>query len=757
MKYFFINNVKYSYTLEFSGSLKNDKWKLNAPLIEYCETMGITIPHYCYHKRLSISGNCRMCLIELKNSPKPIVSCSLSAKACLNNGVVYTNSPLVKKARENILEFLLLNHPLDCPICDQGGECDLQDQSFFFGITKKRFYSFKRVVSDKSIGPIIKTVMTRCIHCTRCTRFASEIAGVGDLGIFGRGLNSEIGTYVNTIFNSELSGNVIDLCPVGALTVKPYAFAGRVWELKNIQAVDFLDGFGSNLELYIKKNQIIKVSPGCNVNKKTFGWISDKTRFAFDGMFSSTRILQGYLKTEDKIRTLTWPAMFDQIICLLYFHDHLNRHFFKTQLLIIGFSASISIEVLNLLILLSKKYSFIVLKNMDQTHKKIDIESSFLTRLSASLSEFLSSNLCFLIGTNTRYESPTLNSKIRQRYLKGNFKIVSLGSMVELTFPIRHVGLNMKLLKTIGEGNSFFCQDIVNSKNPLILCSAEVLKRKDSYNWDKLNNLFKKVLRITQKQWQNIHIINNSLNDSGINYLDNCQCIGEMELKQILGIYCLSTNFANSNFQKLVEFKLLKFFEKEPHTTRYILEQNSGFGSIVTKKEQTALNLHNYLNIPNSVFFETNGTYITTQGFFKRAVKIVSSKNQSKGNWQIIRKFFSAATSVTFISDSKYNKRIFFNCINVMQFQNFVGLHYYPMRKLLNLNFTNTKSPCNFFFLSNKYPSRSKKFFETKVRLWLDDFYIGGKDSYSKYSLIMIKCSKVLRQTHKTFRTSLLS
>ena len=227
MKYFHINNIKFNYNLEFKNNFKNNFWKQNTPLIEYCETLGINIPHYCYHKELSISGNCRMCLVELKSSPKPVVSCAMNAKSCLANGDIYTNSSLVKKARENVLEFLLLNHPLDCPICDQGGECDLQDQSLFFGLTKKRFYNFKRVVLNKNIGPIVKTVMTRCIHCTRCVRFAAEVAGIEDIGMFGRGLESEIGTYIQKLFQSELSGNVIDLCPVGALTSKPYPFIHR--------------------------------------------------------------------------------------------------------------------------------------------------------------------------------------------------------------------------------------------------------------------------------------------------------------------------------------------------------------------------------------------------------------------------------------------------------------------------------------------------------------------------------------------------
>ena len=202
----------------------NFKKKINnkISLIAYLIANGVTIPHYCYHNDLSISGNCRVCLVELKNSMKPIVSCATSANSVLNNNKIYHDSALIKKARENILEFLLLNHPLDCPICDQGGDCDLQDQSLFFGVTKRRFYSFKRIVNDKNLGAIIKTIMTRCIHCTRCVRFATEIAGVNDLGIFGRGNNSEIGTYINKTFLSELSGNVIELCPVGFLTNNKY-------------------------------------------------------------------------------------------------------------------------------------------------------------------------------------------------------------------------------------------------------------------------------------------------------------------------------------------------------------------------------------------------------------------------------------------------------------------------------------------------------------------------------------------------------
>lgn len=356
LKYFHINNVKFNYVLEFQSNHKNDYWKHNAPLIEYCETIGVNIPHYCYHKNLSISGNCRMCLVELKNSPKPIVSCAMSAKSCLNNSEVFTNSPLVKKARENVLEFLLLNHPLDCPICDQGGECDLQDQSLYFGITKKRFYNFKRVVTDKNIGPIVKTVMTRCIHCTRCVRFAAEVAGTEDLGMFGRGLDSEIGTYVTKTFQSELSGNIIDLCPVGALTSKPYPFVSRSWELKHVNSIDFSDAFAENTQVYLKNNKVVKVNPGYNPSNNTTNWISDKTRFAFDGMFSPERLLTNFVKSGTKeVQTLnSWKTLLNEVMLTLYFQDHLNKHFLTTNNLYFVFDSNISLEVLNLLSMFSK-------------------------------------------------------------------------------------------------------------------------------------------------------------------------------------------------------------------------------------------------------------------------------------------------------------------------------------------------------------------------------------------------------------------
>ena len=499
LKYFYINGQKFNYTLEFQNNHKDNLWKHNAPLIEYCETLGITIPHYCYHKNLSISGNCRMCLVELKNSPKPMVSCAMSAKSCLNSSEIFTESPLVKKARENILEFLLLNHPLDCPICDQGGECDLQDQSLYFGNSKKRFYNFKRVVTDKNIGPTVKTVMTRCIHCTRCVRFSAEVAGTEDLGMFGRGLDSEIGTYVSKTFQSELSGNVVDLCPVGALTLKPYPFLSRNWELKNTNAIDFSDGFGTNLEVSLKNNQIVKIIPGYDICSNTTPWISDKTRFSFNGMFSPTRIVTGLIEFESiqKIPASSWKVLIKEIVLTLYFQDHLSKHFLKKNNLVIVFGNEINIEVLNLLNIFANKYNFIKLRKF--TGKKInnDIESNFLMQSHTSYKEKLKdSTLSLLIGTYTRYEGIQLNVKLRNRYLKGNFQVFTLGSTKNFTFPTINIGINLKKLKDIVEGNSLICQNLISSTQPIVHYNSYHTNRKDSFEiFALLTELKQKLMR----------------------------------------------------------------------------------------------------------------------------------------------------------------------------------------------------------------------------------------------------------------------
>ena len=682
-----------------------------------------------------------MCLIELKNSPKPVVSCAMSAKSCLNNNEVFTNSPLVKKSRENILEFLLLNHPLDCPICDQGGECDLQDQSFFFGFSKKRFFNFKRVVTDKNIGPIVKTVMTRCIHCTRCVRFASEIAGVEDMGMFGRGVHSEIGTYVTKTFQSELSGNIIDLCPVGALTAKPYPFIGRSWELKNIKSIDFSDGFGVDLQVFLKNNKIVKILPGFSNSINSTNWISDKTRFSFDGMFSPERVLHGVINNNFKVK---WKSLIEEIIYFIYFKDHLNKHFFKVHSLVIVFGSNISLEVLTLLKLFSQKYSFIKLRLEDSNVKINDLEETFVLDQMQLESNFETSNVCLLIGVNTRYESPFLNLKLRKRYLKGNFKVFSLNSDLNMTFPTTNLGNNLNQLKEIVEGTHTLCQTLTVKSVPSILISSEILKRKDSFELIKLLNSFKSNINKIHNKSININILNTSLNSLGISYIDTFKKISKFDFGKSLGVYLLNVNNMSSNLKKILELKLLNYYNKEYFIPKILLKQNNGFNF-----DKRLFNSNTYVNLPNNVFFSTTSTYLNAEGILKKNIKFLSSTKQTKDDWQIIRKVFSKTNSINFLSDQLWNNKISFNCTNFFQFKSYSNLMFFANNILTKFN--KLKVSKKKVLLDKKYKTSKSKIYNTPLRLWLDDFYIGGKDLYSKHSITMINCSNTLKKTQRNF------
>jgi NADH-quinone oxidoreductase chain G len=753
MKYFYINNIKFNYTIEFMTNSKKDLWKQKAPLIEYCETLGVDIPHFCYHKNLSISGNCRMCLIELKKSPKPIVSCAMSAKSSLNNGEIFTNSPLVKKARENILEFLLLNHPLDCPICDQGGECDLQDQSFSFGLSKKRFYNYKRIVSDKNIGPIVKTVMTRCIHCTRCVRFASEVVDNENLGVFGRGLQSEIGTYVTKVFSSELSGNVIDLCPVGALTSKQYPFVQRNWELKSVKSIDFLDGFGENIQVYLKNNKIVKILSGYNTKTKSITWITDKTRFSFDGMFSPERITQGFINTNNKVLSSTWKLLFNEIVLFLYFQDHLNKHFLTLNSLVIVFSSKLSLEVLNLLTLLARKYSFFSLRKLEPFNLNLDLEQKFKLDLNLKPLNLERSDLCLLLSVNTRYESPSLNLKLRQRFLKGNFKILSLGSLVDLKYPISYLGMNPKILKSVAEGNNFFCQELITYSKPIILSSSELYHRKDSNSLFSFIETLQNNINLTNNTVCTNQIVSTSLNDFGVNHLNLFKSVSESDLQNSSGFFFVSANFIASNLRKIVEFKLLNYFQDETLAPKFVVDQNETSNNSFYQKLKKSYNIYSYIFLPTKVFFETNGTYLNTEGIFKKATSIISSEKQPKESWHIIRKLFSYTKTISFLSEFKNNSRIIFNCKNIRTFQSFIGFQHYAIKSLTNISFWHNKTHKNLKLQGSnqKFLNKPTKTFQTKMHYWVDDFYLKGKDVSSRFSAVNIKLSQVLLKSSTNF------
>ena len=703
---------------------------------------------------MSISGNCRMCLVELKNSPKPIVSCAMNAKSCLTNGDVYTNSALVKKARENVLEFLLLNHPLDCPICDQGGECDLQDQSLFFGLTKKRFYSFKRVVLNKNIGPIVKTVMTRCIHCTRCVRFAAEIAGVEDIGMFGRGLSSEIGTYVDKLFQSELSGNVIDLCPVGALTSKPYPFTHRSWELKSVNSIDFSDGFGTPTQLFIKNNHIIRILPAYDKISYKTNWISDKTRFAFDGMFSPEKIIYSFQENNNikSFINLSWQNLFKEFFSTLYFQNHLLKHYYQPRPVIMILGANTNLEVLNLLNVLTHKYSFFKLRRAESPSVNIDLEQNYLLDLDIN-NKILTSDTCWLIGLNPRYEGLKLNLRLRSRYLKGNFKIIQIGSLVNLTFPKVNITSNTRILKSLVEGNNLFCQEFVNSSNPILISNVEIFKRKDSFGFADLINSLRELINLFSQHdnKSQLNILHPSLDSVGFTDSTSPKAMRNKDFKNATGIYFINNSFSSPNIKKLLNLKLLNLFQGYKHDIKILITQSSVLDTKLITGLKKGFNCSNHLHLPNTVFFETSGTYITTEGNVNKVSRIVKPLGQTKDNWQIIRKMFSYSKRLLFMTNFLNNNKLAFNSRVLSHFSNYIGFQYYAVSNLNNLAFLSLRTIAGHSQDTIKFKSKKRKLFSSQFRFWLNDFYMDNKDFNSNYSSTMIQCSKLYRLNNTNF------
>jgi len=441
-------------------------------LLQACEAAGAEIPRFCFHERLSIAGNCRMCLVELKGSPKPVASCAWGVRDCRPgpNGeppVINTKTPMVKKAREGVMEFLLINHPLDCPICDQGGECDLQDQAMAYGVDASRYSENKRAVEDKYIGPLVKTIMTRCIHCTRCIRFSTEVAGVSELGAIGRGEDMEITTYLEHAMTSELQSNVVDLCPVGALTSKPYAFAARPWELNKTQSIDVMDALGSAIRIDTRGREVMRILPRTNdeVNEE---WISDKTRHVVDGL-RTQRLDQPYLRTNGRLRPASWKEAFAAIA------GKVKTASGKCIGAIVGDLAGVE-EMYALKDLMGRLGS----GNIDARQDGAALDpkwgrASYL--FNATVAGIERADAALIIGCNPRREAPVLNARIRKRWRAGNFPIGLIGEKADLTYQYDYLGAGAETLA--GLANSKFADALKAAERPLIIVGAGALARKD--------------------------------------------------------------------------------------------------------------------------------------------------------------------------------------------------------------------------------------------------------------------------------------
>ena len=437
-----------------------------ATVLQACEAAGKEIPRFCYHERLSIAGNCRMCLVEMEKAPKPIASCAMPAG---DGMVIKTDSEVAKKARNGVMEFLLINHPLDCPICDQGGECDLQDQAMAYGFDRTRYHENKRAVRDKELGPLVKTIMTRCIHCTRCVRFATEVAGVEELGATGRGEDLEIGTYVERALTSELSGNIIDLCPVGALTSKPYAFVARPWELRKTETVDVMDAAGSNIRVDARGSEVMRVLPRLNedVNEE---WISDKARFACDGL-RRQRLDRPYVRERGKLREATWAEAFAVI------GRQLKKAGGAKTAAIAGDQCDAESMFL-LKELMTKLGSTNIDCRQDGTKLEAGARAGYL--FNTTIAGIERADACLLIGTNPRWEAPVINSRLRKRYLMGGFTAGLIGRKdMDLTYPVEHLGDNADLLQAVIDGKHAFAKVLKRAKFPMLILGQCALTRPD--------------------------------------------------------------------------------------------------------------------------------------------------------------------------------------------------------------------------------------------------------------------------------------
>jgi len=446
----------------------------NITLLQACEQAGAEVPRFCYHERLSVAGNCRMCLVEWVGAPKPQASCSLQVKDIFPNkdgtpARINTNSPVARKAREGVMEFLLINHPLDCPICDQGGECDLQDQALGYGRAAfHRFHENKRAVEDKYMGPLIKTVMNRCIQCTRCVRFATEIAGVPDLGATGRGEDMEITTYLEKAFGSELSGCAVDLCPVGALTAKPYAFMARPWELKKTESIDIMDAQGCNTRIDTRGRAVLRILPRLNdeINEE---WLSDKGRHIWDGL-GRQRLDQPYVRKNGKLAPATWNEAFAVIAA------RVKETSAERMAAVVGdLAAAEEIKALkDLMVRLG-----VVNLDCRQEGAKIARGPRPTYLFNTTIAGVEAADALLLIGCNPRWEAPVLNARIRKTWLGGALEVANLGEAHDLTYPAMQLGTKIDALDALADGSHPFAEVLRNAKRPMIVLGMGALARAD--------------------------------------------------------------------------------------------------------------------------------------------------------------------------------------------------------------------------------------------------------------------------------------
>ena len=580
-------------------------------VLQVCELAGVEIPRFCYHERLSVAGNCRMCLVEMERAPKPIASCAMPAG---DGMVIKTDTPTVKKARQGVMEFLLINHPLDCPICDQGGECDLQDQAMAFGVDHSRYEENKRAAPEKYMGPLIKTIMTRCIHCTRCVRFATEIAGVEEMGLLNRGGNVEITTLEKAV-DSELSGNLIDICPVGALTSKPYAFAARPWELRKTNSVDVLDAVGSSIRVDARGREVMRVLPRLHedVNEE---WISDKTRYACDGL-ARQRLDRPYLRKDDRLQPASWEEAFAAIAACLAGLDG-------------GKIAALAGDLCDAESMLALKDLMTGLgsPHLDcrQDGAKFGAGPRAGYLFNTTVAGIERADAALLVGTNPRREAVLINARLRKRMLMGGFRVGSIGAPCDLSYPVDNLGAGPETLEELVAGTGAFAEVLNAAERPMIVLGMAALARPDGAAVLHLARALAEKFGMIGDDWNGFNVLHGAAarvggldlgflpGDGGRDrdgILDGVHD-GDIEVVYLLGADEIDMSRLGPNAEE----------------GAFVIYQGH-HGDAGAHRADVIL--------PGAAYTEKNGTYVNTEGRVQLGRLAVSPPGDAREDWTILR------------------------------------------------------------------------------------------------------------------------
>ncbi|MFM7346894.1 MAG: NADH-quinone oxidoreductase subunit NuoG [Tagaea sp.] len=576
-------------------------------VLQACEIAGKEVPRFCYHERLSVAGNCRMCLVEMEKSPKPVASCAMPVA---EGQVIKTDTPLVKKARNGVMEFLLINHPLDCPICDQGGECDLQDQAMAYGMDHSRYKENKRAVPDKDIGPLVKTIMTRCIHCTRCIRFSTEVAGNEELGAVFRGEHMEVDTYVEKALTSELSGNIVDLCPVGALTSKPYAFTARPWELRKTESIDVFDALGASIRVDARGGEVLRVLPRLNeaTNEE---WIGDKTRHAVDGL-KRQRLDRPYLRKDGKLQPVSWDEALAAVAKRLSATA-------PTRLAAIAGDLVDSEAVASLKDLMAAMGT----ANIDcrQDGAKLDPSNRASWLFNSTIQGIEEADAILLVGTNPRWESAVLNARIRKRYRAGSVKIAAIGPQLDLRYKYEYLGAGPTTLADLVAGKIAFFETLKNAKKPMLILGMGVLARNDGAAVLALAGELAAKAGLVKEGWNGFNVLQTAAGR-----------VGALELGFVPG----------PNGRDVAG--ILEGASKGEIDTVFLL----GADEIDTSKLGKAFVIYQGHHgdkgahradaiLPGAAYTEKNATYVNLEGRAQHARLSVFPPGEAKEDWKILR------------------------------------------------------------------------------------------------------------------------